>query len=201
MNKCPSLIAIFILFICATASDKRTYTLSKDYTVSINGTSNLHNWNEKVGIVSGDALINQNSDGSFDLEAINIKMDVHSIKSSEGSIMNNNTYKALKADVNPQIIFTLTLPVKSIQPILNDKMITAKGNLSIAGASKPVDMQVKIFMQKNGKLGFEGSQTIKMTDYSIDPPVALFGTLKTGNEITINFKINFVIKTNPASNS
>jgi hypothetical protein len=52
-------------------------------------------------------------------------------------------------------------------------------------------MQIKVLMQGKEKLTFEGSQTIKMSDYNIVPPVALFGALKTGNEITINYKTTF----------
>lgn len=173
---------------------KNIYVLSKDYTVTIHGTSNLHAWDEKVGSVSGEGVVNPNSDGSFDLESINIKMEVHSIKSDMGSIMNNNTYKALKADEYPQIIFALSSPVKSIQINAIEKAIAIKGNLTIAGVTKPVTMQVKIVMQAQGKLVFEGSQAVKMTDYNIKPPTAMLGTLKTGNEITINFKTNFTIK-------
>ena len=184
------LIAAGALFIGA-APVKNSYVLSKDFVVTINGTSNLHSWDEKVETVSGYGIVNFNTDGSFELEAINIKMEVHSIKSDMGSVMNNNTYKALKADANPQIIFALTLPVKS-----NQKAVSAKGNLTIAGITKPVAMNVKVSMQDKEKLVFEGTQTIKMTDYGIDPPVALFGTLKTGNEITISFKTNFILTTN-----
>jgi len=146
------------------------------------------------GLISGgDGAVSWNADESFDLEVIHIKMDVHSIKSDMGSIMNNNTYKALKADANPEITFTLTDPVKSIQCKPNEKTISAKGNLTIAGVTKPVDMQIKASMQEQSKLAFEGSLAIQMTDYGIKPPVALFGTLKTGNEITITFKTNFLI--------
>lgn len=194
------LIAIAILFFSAAAPVKNTYTLSQDYTVTIHGTSNLHNWVQKVGMVSGDGVVNWNKDGSFDLDAINIKMDVHSIKSDKGSVMNNKTYKALKADVNPEIIFTLHVPVKSIQTKTKEKTVSIKGNLTIAGVTRSVDMQVKLFMHEHGKLAFEGSQTIKMTDYGVDPPTAFFGTLKTGNEITLNFKTSFTITNNVTNN-
>jgi polyisoprenoid-binding protein YceI len=189
------LFAVNLLFTNATTSIsvKNTYTLSADYAITINGTSNLHNWDEKVKTVTGSSVINFVDETSFDLEAINIKMEVHSIKSDMGGIMNSNTYKALKADANPQIIFTLTTPIKSIQTKSAEKIISAKGNLTIAGVTKAVDMQVKISMPDHGKLIFEGSQTIQMTDYGIKPPVALFGTLKTGDAITINFKTNFLI--------
>ncbi|MBC7382545.1 MAG: YceI family protein [Bacteroidia bacterium] len=187
----PGVLAIF--FIGAAITGKNTCTLIKDYVVTIKGTSNLHGWEERVEIVTGDGIVNLNKDGSLDLENINIKMDVHSFKSDMGSVMNNNTYKALKADANPEIIFTLKVPVKSIQPKPNEKTISAKGNLTIAGITRFVDMPVKVFMQDQGKIAFYGFYSLKMTDYGVDPPTALFGTLKTGNEITINFKVNFKI--------
>jgi polyisoprenoid-binding protein YceI len=186
------LIAAFaVIFISAAIPAKNTYTLQKGYTVIINGTSNFHDWNETVGLVNGEGEISWNPDGSFDLNAINIKMNVHSIKSNEGATMNNNTYKALKANANPEIIFTLNLPVKSIQVKSTEKLISAKGNLTIAGKTKAVNMQVKVFMHAPGELAFEGIQTILMTDYDIEPPTALFGTLKTGNKITLSFKTIF----------
>jgi hypothetical protein len=50
---------------------------------------------------------------------------------------------------------------------------------------------VKTFEISQGKLVFEGFQTIKMTDYGVKPPSALFGTMRAGPDITIRFKTNF----------
>jgi polyisoprenoid-binding protein YceI len=172
------------------------YSLSNDYAVTIHGTSNLHNWDEKVGTVSGDGSINLNSDGSYDVDAMTIKMDVHSIKSDMGSIMNNNTYKALKADANPQIILALSMPLRSVKVSAGEKTVPVKANLTIAGVTRPVSMQVKVAMPERGKLLFEGAYILTMSDYGIKPPTALLGTLKTGNDITINFKTGFTLKAN-----
>jgi len=188
-------------FISATVIERRKYNLSKDYSVSIHGTSNLHSWDESVEIVLGDAVVNWNDDGSFDIAAVNIKMNVLSIKSDMGSIMNSNTYKALKADQNPEVFFKLTIPVKSTPAGSKEWKVAAKGNLTIAGVTKSVDVNVKISVRENGILAIEGLQTIKMSDYSIDPPTALFGTLKTGDEITINFKVNLISINNTINNS
>jgi polyisoprenoid-binding protein YceI len=190
------LSAIAILSISATTLVESKYVLSKNYTVTILGTSNLHNWNETVETVSGDGSVTWNEDGSFNLDAINLKMEVHSIKSDMGSIMNNNTYKALKADKNPEIIFTLTTPINSVKAGSETAIISAKGTLTIAGITKPIDMNVKVSIKDHTLLSFEGSQTIKMTDYGISPPTALFGTLKTGDGITISFKTSFTITPN-----
>jgi polyisoprenoid-binding protein YceI len=189
-------IAIAALFISAASPVKNKYLLSKSYTVTILGTSNIHNWNETVGTVAGDGYVTWNDDETFDLDAINLKMEVHSIKSDMGSIMNNNTYKALKSESYPQIIFTLNSPVKSIKTGIAITTISAKGTLTIAGVTKPIDMLIKVSAPNQGYLTFEGSQTIKMTDYGITPPTALLGTMKTGNEITINFKTVFTITSN-----
>jgi len=191
-----SLVIIAAFAMSATTVVESKYVLSKNYTVTILGTSNLHSWNETVEMVSGDGSVTWNEDGSFNLGAIHLKMEVHSIKSDMGSIMNNNTYKALKADKNPEIIFTLTTPVNSIKAGTASTTISAKGTLSIAGVTRPIDMNVKVSIQDHTVLSFEGSQTIKMTDYNISPPTALFGTLKTGDEITINFKTNFTVTAN-----
>ena len=170
---------------------KTAYTLSKGYSVGIHGTSNLHDWDEKVLTVTGDGTVDWNGDASFDLNALNIKMDVHSIKSTEGSMMDKNTYKALKADDHPQITFALTAPVKAVP--VGTHTIAAKVNLSIAGVTKAIDMSVTSVSAAHGNIQFEGSKAIKMTDYGIKPPVALFGTMRTGDEITIHFKGVFVV--------
>jgi polyisoprenoid-binding protein YceI len=190
------LVMIAASFICAANPDINKYLLSKDYTVTILGTSNLHNWNETVGTVLGDGSVTWNTDGTFDLDAINLKMQVSSIKSDMGSIMNNNTYKALKGETNPEIAFTLNTPVKSIKAGPTASTISAKGTLTIAGVTKKIDMLIKVAAPNHGYLTFEGSQTVKMTDYNISPPTALLGTLRTGNEITINFKTAFTVTSN-----
>ncbi len=181
-------VAIGLFSISATAMVENKYALSKNYSVSIIGTSNLHGWNESVKTVTGSCNISWNQDGSFDLEKLYMSMEVSSIKSTEGGIMDRNTYKALKADNYPEIIFSLASPVKAEA---SANSISAKGFLTIAGVTKPITMQVKIALQGQGNLTVEGAQTIKMTDYGITPPTALFGTLKTGDVITINFKTSF----------
>jgi polyisoprenoid-binding protein YceI len=187
------MLPIVIFISAAVIPGKNIYTLDGNYSVTINGTSNLHSWNETVENVSGSGVVTWNTNGSLDLDSLKIRMKVHSIKSDAGSIMNNNTYKALKADAYPEIIFTLKAPVKSIQTNSSVTIVTAKGYLTIAGVSRPVEISAKVFFQEHDKLVFQGNETIKMTDYGVDPPTALFGTLRTGNEVIIKYKTSFIL--------
>lgn len=190
------LVSIAILSASATNLVENKYILSKDYSVTIWGTSNLHNWNETVTEVAGNCNVSWSSDGTFNLDNLYLDMSAYSIKSDMGGIMNNNTYKALKADAHPEIIFMLSAPVKSIKDGATTNCISAQGLLTIAGVTNPVSMQVQVLIPEQGKVSFEGSQVIKMTDYGITPPTALFGTLKTGDKITIKFKVNFTTDIN-----
>jgi len=185
------LVLAAVILLTSAAVVKSNYTLSKEYTVGIHGTSNLHNWDEQVVTVTGDGDIDWNADASYDLNAMNIRMDVHSIKSTEGSMMDKNTYKALKADEHPQITFVLNAPVKSIP--VGVHTIAAKIELTIAGVTRTIDMNVTSAASARGNIIFEGAKTINMTDYGIKPPVALLGTMRTGDAITIKFKTVFVI--------
>jgi polyisoprenoid-binding protein YceI len=168
------------------------YILSREYTVTIDGTSNLRDWKENVGQVTGDMTAVVNPDGSVDLTSITIKMQVKSIKSDMGRVMDNKTYEALKAVAYPEIVFTLSAPLKLMQ-VSNDRQpIELKGDLFLAGICRPVVIQVKTFTMDQGKWLFEGNQNIRMTDYGVRPPSALFGTMKAAPDITIHFKTNFI---------
>jgi polyisoprenoid-binding protein YceI len=175
------------------AQDK--YTLSKEFSVLIKGTSNLHDWSETVAKANGSGSVKWNSDGTADLNEIALTLDVNSIK-SESSVMDNNTYKALKAKQDPEISFTLTAPVKSIRTSPGGTTISAIGNMTIAGVTKVVTLIVKVSLVERGKMVFEGSKQINMTDYGITPPVALFGALKTGDQLTLSFSTTYILNNN-----
>ncbi len=188
------LLQIFFFAFCCTSgtvafAGPHAATLVA-YKVTISGTSNLHDWDEQVNKVAAFANISRNTDGTLNIESFSVTMDVYSIKSHEGSIMDRNTYKALKAADHPEISYVLTAPALSISINGGSYTLTAKGSLTIAGVKKEVIMVVKI-LPENGKIVFEGNQKIAMTDYGITPPTAMFGALKTGNEITINYQMTF----------
>ena len=47
-------------------------------------------------------------------------------------------------------------------------------------------------MGANGEIYFQGSKSIDMTQFGITPPTALMGTLTTGKDVTITFKLYFM---------
>ena len=192
MKKSILLLLPLCTLIAAGDHVQDDYILTREYTVTIDGTSNLRDWKENVGQVTGDMMAILNPDGSVDLISIRIKMAVLSIKSDMGRVMDNKTYEALKSTVYPDILFTLNTPLKLSQVSNGQPPIPVKGDLFLAGVCRPTVMQVKTLTVDQGKLFFEGTENIRMTDYGVKPPSALFGTMKAASDIIIHFKTNFI---------
>lgn len=149
----------------------------------VSGTSTLHPWDMKVAQVSGEGTAN----AAKQLATLVIRIPVKSLKSAEGSIMDGKAYDAFDAKKNPNIVFTLTeaTPVKITN---QDVEATLTGTLAMAGSSK------KISFKAAGKVvagGFQlkGAVPLKMTEYGMKPPTAIFGTIKTGDAITVKFDV------------
>lgn len=173
------------------AQSQYNYTVAQDYSITIHGGSNLHDWTETVTKADGTAAIRWNDNGSFDLDNLKLAIAASTITSTEGSVMNNKTYSALKTKKHPMITFTLSSPVKSIQADGKEHAVMASGMLSVAGVTRQVALHATALAAGHGKIVFEGSQAIKMSDYGISPPTALFGVLKVTNDVTIQFKTSF----------
>jgi hypothetical protein len=43
------------------------------------------------------------------------------------------------------------------------------------------------------KITIKGSKELNMNDFKIKPPTAMMGTLKTGEQITVSFQLNFQV--------
>jgi hypothetical protein len=44
-------------------------------------------------------------------------------------------------------------------------------------------------MLENGQVQFVGHHTLLMTDYDLEPPVAMFGALRTADEVTVHAEL------------
>lgn len=167
----------------------------KSSKLTITGTSSLHDWQCTVEQYTGVLQAVYTSNEFSDLRSLSFSATVNSIRSikEDGSYyekgMDKNVYRAMKSDQHPSLTFSLT-KVNSIAPAGRDYQIQVTGNLRMAGVTKPVSFSALGRIEQGGMV-FEGKVPLKMTDYSIDPPTALFGTIKTGNEVDVHFKMVF----------
>jgi polyisoprenoid-binding protein YceI len=181
--------AYIVLFFMSVAS----WAFAQSYqsaqgTVTIKGTSNLHDWESYAKEVRINANVVADANNLKSIQNLSVDIPVKSIKSPKGSIMDGKTYDALNAKNFPNITYKLE-KVTSLNRNGDHYDINASGYLTIAGTTNRIDLYVKGKLNGDGGITFSGSKKLKMTDYKIDPPTALFGTLTTGDDIEVSFQV------------
>lgn len=159
-------------------------------TLEVHGTSSLHDWHLETEKQSGEIVITNSDD--LAISTLNFSVETESLKSGKSS-MDKNTYKALKTDDYKTIDFKFK-SIKQVNKLENNSFkATIIGDLTISGVTKSISLDITLNL--NGtKVLLEGEKSLKMTDYGIDPPKALLGTIKTGDAIKIIFKSEFESK-------
>jgi len=158
---------------------------SQSSTMTILGTTNVHNFQSKVTQISGDLVISGKK-----VQSLKVDVPVKSIKSNE-KLMDTKTYEAFNADKNPTITFQLIDAVIQ-KATAEDIVVAVTGNLTMAGVTKKVSFNTTGKALKAGTFQFTGSVALKMTDFKMKPPTAMLGMMKVGDAITLKFSIVLV---------
>lgn len=168
-------------------------TLRPESKVVVSGGSNVHDWScSSSGFAASIQL-----DSSYDtkplaevtkpIKKVVVTIPVKSLKCGKGK-MDENTYKALRAGEFSEIRYVLdTYDVT--KALENGFAATTTGDLTVAGVTTKVAIPITAERQAAGAMRAEGAVPLKMTDFGIKPPVALLGTLRTKNDITVRFEV------------
>lgn len=187
-----------IFFFCvllAQLSVAQEYTLAPEdsYELAIDGTSTLHGWTAKASDITGVPESISVTDGVLAITPMSIVTQVMSLDGGRGPAMNSKIQKALKVDTNPEVIFAIEKQVQIELGSLTDEGVPITGALTVAGKTQEVELitQVKV---EDDKLLITGSRDMKMSSFDIEAPSAMFGQIKTNDDITIRFSVHYSSK-------
>lgn len=177
------------------AAQSAVLTTAPTSKVTVAGGSNVHDWScsgskfDATIEMDATSLTQPLGDVGKPILKVVVGIPTTSIKCGKDK-MDENMYKALKADQFPTIKYELT------QYKLDPSKTTAisfvaltEGQLSVAGTTTTVRMPVTATRRESGQFVGEGTVRMLMTDVGIKPPTALLGTMRTKNEITIAFQV------------
>ena len=165
-------------------------TPNKSAKVTVNGKSNVHDWEmTSTGIESQGAFKFNSKNELTGLTAFNFTVLAKSLKSGKSS-MDGRTYKSLKADEFPKISYKLTFAeVTMVQA--NKYSIQTTGLLTIAGKTQSISMKVMALVNADQSISCQGTEKLMLTDYGIQPPSFMLGAMKVGNDLIIKFDLSY----------
>ena len=184
-----SLLASAFAFISVSGKAQTQYHLTSN-KMTIEGTSNIHDWSMQSSSATGGAVITTNPTNLMtDLANVNFSVPVETLKSDKSGL-DKNAYKALKTDKYKAIVFNAVKT--TITPAGGSTYnLTSAGKLTISGVARDVVLTAVGVMTGDKSINVKGAYKLKMTDYSVEPPSLMFGAIKTANEVTLRYEIVF----------
>ncbi|WP_158996274.1 YceI family protein [Mucilaginibacter sp. L196] len=181
--------AIIFLAMPQLVTAQATYKLvqSPNVTIKVLGSSNVHDWTMASTAMESQGDFTFVGDKLQALHVFSFHLAVKSLHSDHAS-MDDRTYKSVNASKYPNISYKLTSAV--VTPIGGNKyLIKTKGDLTIAGATQPISMDVTATVGADNTITCTGAKKIQLTDYGIKPPTFMLGTMKVTNDLTIQFNL------------
>ncbi len=185
------LLIIILLGYCPGIFSQQTVKFQPEgSSMQINGTSNLHDWQEVIEKFNVSLVFSSDNKVITGIDKITFTCKATSLI-SDNSIMTNKTHNALKVEQHPDIKFIFS-ELDQFQN--NGSLISGSvtGNLTLAGVVKKITLPFKGSISSD-MLTLKGSKQLNMTDFKIDPPTAMLGVLKTGEMVELVYSLQFQI--------
>jgi len=166
-----------------------------DYEMTINGTSTMHDWESQVTKVQATGKLDLENGELQAVSELAVDNAVTGIVSPY-DLMDRLTYKALKESDHPTIQYRLT----KLSRLEGDRW-QSTGDLTIAGDTKPWDMEVEVTADDSKALFVSGTTSLEMTHFGVKPPRLMFGAIKVGDAIRIDFSVTLEPTANQPQNN
>lgn len=105
--------------------------------------------------------------------------------------MERDMYRALRSDSFPTIEFTFDQLIGGINHDLDAGTYRARitGVLSLAGAKRNVSVDVEATRIARDRFRLQARLPLRMTDFRITPPTALFGMVRAKDDLIVHFDL------------
>lgn len=162
--------------------------------MSVEGGSTLHDWSCPIESLSGSLDIDtaQTTDGApvSGVSGTQVAVPVDAIQCDKDT-MNEKLRAALQMNSYPEVYFSLADAQVSPLPDSGATWfnVDATGELILAGERRQIEIPVQGETLDNGNLRLTGSHTIRLSDYDIERPSAMLGTITVSEEVTVHFDV------------
>ncbi|HUR80168.1 MAG TPA: YceI family protein [Thermoanaerobaculia bacterium] len=185
--------------------------------LSLEGSSNVKDWRCSGTTLDGrmdvaapleqiNQIIDRIEDGdvarldpraaSFPQPKFQLRVPVQSLRCGNRQ-MERDMFRALRADANPVIEFQFNALVGGVEHDIDARRYraTISGVLTLAGTRRTVQIPVEAERIGRDRFRLRARLPLRMTDFSITPPTALFGIVKANDELVVQFELVLGVRT------
>ena len=198
----------------AAAIGSTRLTVAPRSTLVLNGSSNVASWRCSGTTLAGNATIaapiekiNEVIDriedgnvgvwmanpaaGKFPPPQFQLSIPIDTLHCTGGKPMERDMMHALKADRFPAIDFRLDGVRAGIAHDIDAHLYrtTVGGHLALAGITRDLDVPVVAERLTRTTFRLRAELPVRMTDFSIAPPKALFGLIKADDALVVRFDL------------
>ena len=189
------IIALPVALVAQPVSDvaKTTFVIDNgSSTMVIEGGSTVGSWDAEVKVLEGEFKVDleglsNSANGSEIFELSTFSVPVGNIE-SDSRRMNRNIYSYLKEDDYPNITFTM-ISAEVTENNGNEYEVLVNGVINAAGADHEVSFTTTVSNNGNGSLNISGTKPLNFSDFGIDRPSAMLGTVRADEEIEIVYNL------------
>lgn len=183
------LMLLLVIGNCNSLVAQESRVVLSESKLTVFGTSNLHDWEIQAKAMSGKSTLAIEANDLKSIKSLDFAVEVEQLKSGKSG-MDDNTFKALKSKTYKNITYKLVNVTKISETSGGNFAVETQGDLTIAGVTKRINQTFTVKLVGK-KAIFSGKTKIDMTAFEVKPPTALMGTIKTGKEVTIDFKVTY----------
>jgi hypothetical protein len=178
-----------LLFVLAFAPPVK-WVVIKGGSLKVDGTTNINKFSCVVKEYNSADTISFLPRAGFVGMSGCIRLPVFSFDCMSGP-MTEGLRKSLNAKEFPRLNITF-LSLKKYPALTSaEEVISGTVYIELAGVSKKIDVNYRVFMDNQQVIHLVGNQTITFTAFGLTPPRKLGGMIRTDDQLDVEFHINF----------
>lgn len=183
-----------------SVADSASRVLTAESRLQVDGGSTVRSWTCETATFGGNIRLAP-ALGAFQVAALgqavqsmDLRIPVAELDCGNGT-MNDHMWNALKSRDHGEIRFQMERYTVTAEG--TSGTVQMQGSLTIAGTTRPHTMVLNVTEVAGGKLRVEGSTEFPMTEFGVQPPRLMLGTLRVHDPVTVSFDL--VLEAPPAA--
>ncbi|MCC7245440.1 MAG: YceI family protein [Saprospiraceae bacterium] len=177
---------------------KKYFTIERESKLYLNGSTNVNHFtchcedrfNRQMFTVE-----KRSNQANFTNTGLQIRSDNFNCRNRK---IEADMEKALKANQFPNIKISLLetkQDVRCLDPNFRDWFdVQAKVSITITNATKTETIQARARCEGNNRFRLIGKTDLRMSNFGVAPPEAMFGMIKVNDDITFNFDLVVLVE-------